>query len=176
MAQARAHYVKATQKAFPYGWRLVSGPFHTLDEVWDEKYRLEFAGLYPDALLATISHRAKSLPVRRPREAYDWTEAGDRGDAAAQIAHVVDMLGFPASVEGWDGEFDVSVMLAAAYARIEFAGGEFPRLTFTALGDFEYRPAYWKDEPPCSWGDLVVKLQIGLYASLDGTAFRMENT
>lgn len=68
MVMARAHYVRGQKHAFPNGVRLVSGPFDSLGDAFDEKRRLEAAGLYPDAVLSVVPHRAKVLPVRTPRK------------------------------------------------------------------------------------------------------------
>lgn len=63
----RAWYVKGRKHAFPYGERLVSGPFDEITPAYDELHRIR--PFYPDANLDVVHHRAKTLPERTPRTA-----------------------------------------------------------------------------------------------------------
>lgn len=63
----RGWYVKGRKHAFPYGERLVSGPFDESTAAHDEERRIR--PFYPDAHLTVVLEVAKTLPERKPRAA-----------------------------------------------------------------------------------------------------------
>src|SRR5690606_19044158 len=106
--------------AFPYGERLVSGPFDDSADAWAEEKRLRDAGLYPDAVLRVRTHQAKTLPVVTPRTRppgdepapvpeYDLRKRPERERAADDLAERARAFGARVEIENWDGEPDVQI-------------------------------------------------------------------
>ncbi len=193
--QPRAEYVQAQQSAFPYGTRLVSGPFHERGQVWAEKTRIE--PYYPDCTLSAITHRAKALPLRLPRSCVPGDEpdvptfklstAAGRLAAAEEIARRARDLGAVVDIENWDGEPDVDIRLPSLHATIWLgytAAAPMPIISwYGARWPLRGVLGAWRDEDvnaahgrkatsaPSDWPSLFEALLSGICASLDGGAF-----
>ena len=92
----RAWYVKGRKHAFPYGERLVSGPFDESAACHDELARIR--PFYPDANLWVQLEVAKTLPDRKPRSAPPG--AADQGPlVVAATGHRWQRLDIPRTPE-----------------------------------------------------------------------------
>jgi hypothetical protein len=197
MVMARAHYVHGKQRAFPYGERLVSGPFDTSADATTERKRLEAAGLYPDARLTTTTHRAKSLPVVTPRTrppgaeppagpTYDLRKRPERERLAAALAERARAFGATVHIENWDGEPDVQIRTPSLQANIWLAylrEAPMPIISwYGAAYPLRAVPGAWTDDDrrrkasslPATWPELFDMLETGICAAIDGSAFDLE--
>lgn len=193
MPLGRAYYVRGVQVAFPHGERLVSGPFDAFLDAQGERVRL--VPLYPDAVLGVVPHSANPLPVVVPRAApgdavpsHDLSTVDGRRICASAIARRVRELGLSARIEDWDGEPDVDCETPSLRAMIGLAWhpqAPMPLIHWVAADGFYLRaslPGAWRDGPqntgarkrtsePATWPALYEALEIGLLASIDGSAF-----
>lgn len=195
MVMARAWYVHGKKRAFPYGERLVSGPFDESADAWAEEKRLRDAKLYPDANLTVRVHRAKSLPVRTPRgddepehagAGYDLSRVKQRRAAAEALrAFVVDRLGLACTIEDWEGEPDVDCRAPGLLGHIWLGhtrAAPMPIISWVADDPRQLvavLPGAWREthphrkatSSPATWARLFDALEIGLLAAIDGRAF-----
>lgn len=197
MVMARAWYVHGKKLAFPYGERLVSGPFDEHGGAFDEAARLR--PFYPDATLSARPHRAKSLPVRTPRTrppgddepehagaGYDLSRVEQRRAAAEALrVFVVDRLGLACTVEDWEGEPDVDCRAPGLLGHIWLGwtrAAPMPIISWVADDPRQLvavLPGAWREthphrkatSSPATWARLFDALEIGLLAAIDGSAF-----
>lgn len=196
MPLGRGWYVKGRKWAFPYGERLVSGPFDDLGPAHDEARRIR--PFYPDAHLDVVLHTAKTLPERTPRAAppgaekeapmYDLRNAPGRLAAAEAIADRIRALGARVNIENWDGEPDVDFSVPFLRGNIWLAwtpAAPMPIISWIAGEGLKLRallPGAWREEYPHrkatslpeTWPALFDALEIGLLAGIDGSAIDRE--
>lgn len=197
----RAWYVHGQKHAFPYGKRLVSGPFDEMNAAYDERARLEQAKLYPDARLDVLPHSAKTLPVVTPRtrppgdEApavpdYDLRKRPERERAAADLAERARAFGARVEIENWDGEPDVQIFTPSLQANIWLAHlkeAPMPIISwYGAAYPLRAVPGAWTPDHvndahrrkasslPGTWSELFDALEIGICAAIDGSAFDLD--
>ncbi len=196
---ARAYYVHGQKLAFPYGERLVSGPYDDSAAAFAEEKRLREAGLYPDANLTVRVHRAKSLPVVTPRTRppgdepaavpeYDLRKRPERERAADDLADRARAFGARVEIENWDGEPDVQIFTPSLQANIWLAylkEAPMPIISwYGAAYPLRAVPGAWTDDDgrrkatslPATWSELFDALEIGICAAIDGNAFQLEET
>lgn len=187
MPLATGYYVEAQRIAFPYGKRLLAGPYETHAEARPEYERLR--PLHPDANLAIVTRTAKSLPQVSPPPAggaaWDLSRVEQRRAAARQIADHCTALGFAAEIEDWAGEPDVDVTVPGLRANIwvgDTPSDPMPIISWVAGEGRTLRavlPGAWREpyghrkatSQPMDWPRLLEALTIGLCAGVDGSAF-----
>lgn len=199
MPMAAAWYVRGRKRAFPYGERLVSGPFDDLAAAMAERTRLQSANLYPDAFLETHMHRAKTLPECKPRTRppgeppdqaeYNLRRRAERERLADDIAKRARALGATVEIENWDGEPDVNIALPSLRATIWCVSvqGEMPIISwYGAAYPLQALPGAWRDDQvnsaherkatslPATYAELFEALETGICAAIDGGAFRLD--
>lgn len=177
MPAAVGHYVKGQKLAFPYGTRLVAGPFETSGEAFAEMVRLR--PLYPDANLTLETQRKRRLPQVSPRAGdplgFDLSLPDGRKAAARAVAEHCRLLGFDATLEEWEGEPDVDIVTPAVRASMTFDRAALPAVRWSAhMGaglTFRDTNSARRIDQVQSWPDLLDALTRGLVGSLDGSVF-----
>lgn len=197
MTKGRGWYVKATKTAWPNSWRLVSGPFDDHADAYPESARI--APCYPDAHLSVVLEVAHTLPERSPRTAlpsevamrveapmFDLRQANGRRAAAEAIATFARERGAQATVEDWDGEPDVDVLLPSLRANVWVGwtkAAPLPIISWhrAARPLVQVLPGAWRQDGafrngkatslPERWPALFDALEIGICAAVDGSAF-----
>lgn len=190
MTSGTAYYVYGKKYDFPWAEAWLSGP-HDRDEAFETARAIR--PLYPDANVSVRPRTGKTLPTVRPRRSapgditFDMSKASGRRAAARAIAERVERIGLVAVVEDRDGEPDVDVQTPSLRAAIWLGytpAAPMPIISWhRAAYDLRGVPGAWlsvdintshrrKATTLCkSWPGLFEALEIGLLASIDGSAF-----
>lgn len=199
MVMAVGHYVSAQKLAFPYAEGLISGPFEESADAWEEMRRIRATKLYADCNLRVKTHRARSLPVKTPRRMrpaepvpeFNLRLVGERRRAAEALAAHGRSLGAEATIEDWDGEPDVDFRTPTLQATIWLAWTPQAPMPIVSW----HSATHWLRPVPGAWraGDINTShgrkatslcdnwpavfeaLTAGILASIDGSAFDLQN-
>lgn len=182
--KSAAWYVHGVRQDFPHAEAWLSGPHDDLADAGRAAARLR--PYYPEATLSPRKRVGLGLPECRPaRPAVDLKTAGGRAAAGHMIAERLRDLGLEAVVENWDGDPDVTCITPSLRAGIWLAWTPLAPMPiinwYSAARPLVAVPGAWPAEfnaqrtkatsAPRDWPELFEMLEIGLLASIDGSAF-----
>lgn len=193
MPKAEAYYVRGTEQGGLQRQSWLSGPFDTYTQASPEARRLR--PFYPGVFVDVKRRRVDGpLPVEWPRACapedepdYNLAHKAGRAALAADLAQVAERCGGVVVQENWITEIDVDVTVPALRCNVWVAhiveapipiiswyGAAYPLAPVRGAWDRAHINAAHRRKAtsePRTYGDLFARLEAGLLAAIDGSAF-----